>query len=335
MYRYIWLLVLIFIWGCDENPSTPENPFTDNAFGSSVIKIPGLPRDSISAEKVMYRFSLTITGTNMEPIGITRSIYETGAIIKVDRIPAGRSRMFKGSLYGSNGVSYEGKAYADIFGGKVTNVRLMLRRTGAAQVEVIIEDMQDTNKFEGCYHIKGSISNIDISDLTIEIPETPDTRFGGYFKKEDKKIGKFKGTVINGEIEATIYIETLLDKDSSMKEPVEAIYRGLFSKGFNNFKGKIISRDGQSIGFMTGNRIICKPPAPEKCIGKTLGGIGSTSCKDTTTWKKYAADLCLQLGRVLGSYKFISKCNRGDTDNVLRFEAIEFEACLPEKIITQ
>jgi hypothetical protein len=455
MKKYAWLLVLIFFWGCDEDPITPKKRFSDTTYGSSVIKIPGLPRDTIASKKVMYKFSLTITGTNMEPIRISQPIDETGTIIRVDRIPADRRRLFEGRLYGSNGVTYEGKAYADIYGGKVTNVNLILRRTGAAQVEVILEDMPSTHKFAGCYDIKkGKIKDIDISDLTIEIPKSPNEKFGGYFKMGDKKIGKFAGTVIKGEINAAIYIENIFDMISSKKpEPIKALYKGhvssaskvfkgmFFSKddkhigymdGINikceivspkfkgcydiggrineidisnltleipevvnnkfsgyfkqgtktigkfwgaikngeieaaisikelvdmktgiikplealykgyppvtskDFKGIVYSRDNpdQIIGIMHGKSIKCNAPPPKKCIIERLGGIGSTSCKDTTTWKKYAADHCSRLGRVLGTYKFISKCNFGDNDDILRFEGIIFDACLPDVATT-
>ncbi|MGD9200225.1 MAG: hypothetical protein PVI26_01570 [Chitinispirillia bacterium] len=443
MKKYICLLVLILLWGCNDIPTTSDNLSSETAYGSSVIKIAGLPRDSLSAGKVIYKFSLTITGSNMEPINISRQIDETGAIVNVKKIPAGRSRIFTGRLNGSNGESYEGEAYADIFGGKVTNVRLILRKTGGAQVEVIIEDMEDLKNFSGCYDIGGKIINgIDISDLTLRIKKVGGDNFLGYFKRDDKRVGKFWGTVINLKIKAEIYIKLPSHKSSSKIDTIKAKYIGgvakdySFFKGgiisyddqsigsiigkktnckmtslkfmgcydiggdikgvtitdltldifipknkerfggyfkkdgkvvgkisgtfingkleaktdilssvnntlppdiryegevfkdYNSFKGNFISHDGQHIGSMYGKRINCEGKT-RVCITETLGGIGSTSCKDTTTWKKYAENRCRELGRVLRHYKFVSNCSKGDTDGILRFEGIIFSACLP------
>ena len=272
MKKYICLLVLILLWGCNDKPTTPDNLSSETAYGSSVIKIAGLPRDSLSAGKVIYKFSLTITGANMEPINISRSIDETGTVITVERIPAGRSRIFTGRLYGANGASYEGKAYADIFGGKVTNVRLILRRTGAAQVEVVIEDMRDPDKFEGCFDVEGKISGIDISDLTLEIPASPNNEFSGYFKKDDERIGKFRGTAIKGKTEAEIYITLKLDTNRTLD--VAASFEGHVSPDY--IKGEVFIGD-QHAGIMYGKRINCEiiPDKFEGCydVGGDINGV--------------------------------------------------------------
>lgn len=319
MKNVLLFLALGLLWGCNDKSMGPAsgNPDVENqSYGSSVIKLPNLALAKVAASSVVYKFSLTITGDNMEPMFFDWPVNGSGESFTIDRIPSGRSRQFEGRLYGSNGATYEGKAFADIVGGQVTYVSLVLRKTGSALVEVIIEDGELYDTLAGCFGLKGEIGSTDISDLTLEIPPTSNGQFWGYIKRADLMIGKCWGTITNWKLDGYISIPEL---------DIEGVISGDVTIDFRNIKAEVFSRDtSERIGSFFGYQVECNSAVPADCQQDTLGGPGSTSCKDTTTWKIYAADACKQSGKIITSYSFLSNCDKKDESF---FEGICFECC--------
>jgi hypothetical protein len=63
-------------------------------------------------------------------------------------------------------------------------------------------------------------------------------------------------------------------------------------------------------------------PTPSACFVDTMGG--STSCKDTLTWIKYAQSECGAQGLILGRIQFAEPCAPG------RYMFVFYEACKPK-----
>ena len=324
MKKYAGLLVLALLWGCNDRATSPDQSLlkeTENAsYGSSVVTLPVLPLAKTAAGSVEYKFGLTIYGDNMETMSFAWPVTNSGESFTIDKIPAGRSRMFEGILYGTNGVSYEGKAYADIIGGEVAYVSLVLRKTGAAQVEVIIEDGSSNNVLAGCYGLKGSINDIEMSPYTLQIPDSKNSEFWGYILRGDEQIGKCWGTVEGSILTAELTIPAL---------KIEAVVSGHVAANGYEFKSETFSPyDKTPTGFLYGFKTDCRTTEPD-CTSDTLSGPGSTSCKDTTTWIQYAAEACKGKGKVLTGYTFWSLC--GDKEDPQFYEGVCFECCTPKK----
>jgi hypothetical protein len=327
MRKFAILFAMLFVWGCqqDNGPFEFTSPDTDGVhYGSSVVKLPGLALAKVAASSVQYKFSLTITGDGMQPMTFGWPVDGSGQSFTIDKIPAGKARMFKGVLYGSNGATYEGTAYADIYGGQVAYISLVLRKLGSAQVEVIIEDFEQQNII-GCYKIDGRVDTTSLSGLTMSIMDiSSDSSLFVYFYQNGKMVGKFYGTLNNMKMSGDFVIP-----DAGFGT-VEGYLDAYISSDFQAFKGEVFSRKNHSypIGSMYGQKTACDTDTtivpPSECFYDTLGGPNSTSCKDTSTWIKYAYEECNKMKAVLNGYYFQGSC---DSTDQRYFNTIIFKYC--------
>jgi hypothetical protein len=319
------LVLLAFLWGCqDDVPLGFSAPPTEEVqYGSSVIKLPGLALAKIAAGSIAYKFVLTITGDRMDTMTFNWSVDGSGQSFTIDKIPTGKSRMFRGILYGSNGATYEGIAYADIYSGKIAYVSLVLRRLGSAQVEVIIEDFEEDG-IAGCYQVDGNADTVNFSGLVMNIMDITDSSLFVYFYRGGEMVGKFYGTLSN---------RMRMYGDFVIPGVIEGYLDAYLSSDFQSFKGEVYSIKDHAypIGVMYGKKTFCDtivPPdtiPPQKCFYDTLGGPGSTSCKDTATWIKYARETCSEKNALLTDYSFQSPCDVNDTSY---YETVCFECCV-------
>jgi hypothetical protein len=317
------VFALVFVWGCQDRPLDVTDSGTDAEYGSSVITFGGLPLSKMAAS-VEYKFALTITGDGMQTMIFSYPVSTSGQSFKIDKIPAGKARTFKGILYGSNGKTYEGTAVVDIYGGQIAYVSLVLRATGSAQVQVIIEDFG--NYPSGCYNVNGVVKDVRLTNITMKILGANSGELYGYFYQQGTIIGKFSGQVYGGSSYNNLeYYFSMNPYDSIQgRTSINGYFRGIIANGLNAFKGQVYSgsTDSSSIGIMYGDKnAYCDTvvvPQPS-CYIDTMGGIGS--CKPETMWVNYATSECKRNGAILNRYWLINPCEEKN------YTTICYECC--------
>jgi hypothetical protein len=295
----------------------------DVQYGSSVVSLPAIPAAVALAKQAggsAYTFQLTIAGPGMSQM--TRS-WQLGAAetsFVVDRIPAGEARVFTGYLIDPSGViTHEGADTVAIYAGKTAYVSLYLRKSGTAQVKVIIEGVNDTPVTTGCYQLMGVINGQALDGLTMKVLEQNDSILPAYILKGDEVIGKLfcrlYGTHLTGYI------------SMGMAIPIDSKIEGDMTPDRSAFKAQAFDNTDTSknTGYIGGVAIPCNPPPPPPatCPVDTMGG--PTSCKDTATWISYAASACKQNGGILRNYWFMAPCSKSTYE--IFYSYICYECC--------
>jgi hypothetical protein len=316
------VFALVFVWGCQDRPLDVTDSGTDTEYGSSVITFGGLPL-SKTAASVQYKFALTITGDGMQTMLFSFPVSSSGQSFQIDKIPAGRARTFKGVLYGSNGKTYEGTAVVDIYGGKIAYVSLVLRATGSAQVQVIIEDFG--NYPNGCFNVTTDVNKVMLTNITMKILGNNSSDFWGYFYKQSTMIGKFSGQVFGGSGYNNMEFYFSMNTYDSIQGyiPINGYFRGSIASSLDVFKGIVSksSNDSTIIGTMYGQKnAYCDTVVQTtRCYVDTMGE--PTSCKDEATWINYATSECSKNGAKLNKYWFVNPCGEKN------FSSICYECC--------
>ncbi len=264
MKKYVFLFALALVWGCQDRAMGPnEAGQTDiTEYGSSVINIPGLaglPGLAKAAPGTVYTFQLVITGSGMDPMTFSFPLGGKDTAVVINKIPAGSSRLFTGILYSQQGPTHEGSAMAEIRAGQTAFVKLFLRKTGSAQVDVIIEGVNDDTA-GGCYMLGGRIDTIALDGSTLKIIGNDGSQLWAYVYQGGEMVGKFWGTFD--------YYKNFTGEISMPGIPGIAMFKGAFTPDYNAFKGEVFSMDDtlKSIGIMYGYSGSCdtiEPPAPD------------------------------------------------------------------------
>ncbi|MBN1308445.1 MAG: hypothetical protein JXA18_11040 [Chitinispirillaceae bacterium] len=322
MKRIVFLLALALVWGCQDRPFGPVEQVPDDgaSYGSSAVTIPGMGGLAKAARGAVYKFVLTITGRDMDPMTFAFPLGERDTMVMIETIPAGPSRLFTGVLHAPEGPTHEGSAVAEILPGKVAYVKLFLRKAGSARVDVIIEGINDEQPDTGgCFEISGEIENLSLDGFMMKVLEKNDSQLWAYVFRGTELAGKFWGTFSEGMMFSGTIAMPVINMDAAM-------FKGGFVNDFTAFKGEVYSMvdTTKRIGIMYGNRTSCDPvePPPHECIVDTMGS--PSSCKDAVTWVKYATEECQQNGLSLGNYSFLEPC---DTKDEKTFSYICYECC--------
>jgi hypothetical protein len=323
MKRIVFLLALALVWGCQDRPIGPVEQVLDEggaSYGSSAITIPGMGGLAKAAQGVEFKFVLTITGRDMDPMTFAFPLGERDTMVMIENIPAGPSRLFTGVLYAPEGPTHEGSAVAEIMPGKVAYVKLFLRKTGSARVDVIIEGINDEQpNTTGCFEIFGEIEEVALDGFIIKVLEKNDSQLWAYVLRGEELVGKFWGTFDGMMFSGTIAMP-VINMDAAM-------FKGGFMEDFSAFKGELYSMVDTTMrtGIMHGKIVPCdpvEPPPSSSCVVDTMGD--PTSCKDVATWVRYATDECKRSGLSLGAYTFMEPCGDGNEKN---FSYICYECC--------
>ena len=261
MKKFTILLALALMWGCQDRavvaPSDAKDRIDDVQYGSSVITIPGIKGlTKTTASATGYKFTLTITGTDMNSMSFGFPVGSKDTAVMIENIPAGPSRLFTGTLYSPQGPTHKGSAYADIQPGNVTYVKMYLRSTGSAQVDIIIEGINDTAG--GCYQIRGQLDTVLLDNFTMKIIQSSDTFLLGYFYQNEVMVGKLYGNFNNTISEGEIVIPGLIE---------HATFFGGFAPDHFSFKGNIYTES--DTGYLYGQSIPCETITPPDTV--TLG----------------------------------------------------------------
>jgi hypothetical protein len=194
------LLFLAFMLACSNK--APSNGITsindqDSRYGTCVVALPKIALAKMTTEK--FIFDLTISGPNMEPM--QRSWILSGADTQaiINKIPPGELRVFTGTLTGSiQGVTHVGADTVAIIAGKTAYVNLVLRKTGNAIVNVIIEDMNAPG-MTGCYAFEGRIDTTTFTKTKLKIlSDSSSPEMLGYLWQNGMMIGKVYGPQPSG-----------------------------------------------------------------------------------------------------------------------------------------
>jgi hypothetical protein len=239
--------------------------------------------------------------------------------ITLNQIPAGASRLFTGTVYGPQGVMYEGSAATTIVPGKTAYVKLLLRSTGAAQVNVVIEGVND-DTLGGCFKLDGRFDTTILEGYTVQISSQQGSQFWAYVSRGDKMVGKFWGTLNAGNLNGEISLPDLPGGAATI--------RGGYTQNFTEFKGELFSVNDslQRRGTIYGRSIPCQkdtivPPA-SACFTDTMS-TPSGKCMDADSLLLFASAQCKKNGLTLGKYTLSKPC-----DSTSRFvNYICFECC--------
>jgi hypothetical protein len=319
MKKYAFLFAMALVWGCQDKAVGPDEKGQIDAvqYGSSVLTLPGIPGLAKTAAGTAYKLQLVITGPGMDPMTFSFPLGGTDTAVVIDKIPAGTSRLFTGTLYSPQGPTHEGSAITEIIAGKTAFVKLFLRKTGSAQIDVIIEGINDSTA-GGCYELDGKIDTLALTGATLEIIGNDGSQLWAYVYQAGGIVGKFWGTFdVNKNFTGEISMPGIASGI--------AMFKGAFSIDYSAFKGQVYSMNDtlNQIGLMYGFSIPCDtivPPTP--CQTDTMGG--TSSCKDVATWVKYATEECSKSSLTLGSYSFMEPCASG-TEKTFRY--ICYECC--------
>ncbi|MCX7727565.1 MAG: hypothetical protein N2053_12040 [Chitinispirillaceae bacterium] len=317
-------LIVCLLLSCFHNDPSELNSLQKKEiqYGSCVVRLPQLTQLALAKKggknTISYKFLLTISGEGMETMTFSWTLDSSGETYTIDKIPAGKSRLFKGILSGSNGVSYEGSAYADIYAGQITYVTLVLRKTGSAQVEVIIEDFE-SEPITICYKILGYVDTANLEGLTLKIEDfTSNSVVYGYFYKNNIIKGKFYGRIEKDSLYGEFSIEHLYERINGYLKA--RIYPYL---DYSYFKGEVfdVVNTTNVIGIMDGERTVCIDTIQpsEYCVWDTAV---SDTCIDARDWIDFGKKSCAERGLFLNRYSFQVRngCNDTDYYNIFCFE---------------
>ena len=298
MKKLAIFFALVFIWGCQDkalmSPSDNQDRTDDSNYGSSVITIPGIKGlGKTGAPAAGYKFSLTITGPNMDPMSFGFPVGSKDTAVIIDKIPAGSSRLFTGTLYSPQGPTHSGSAYTDIQPGVVSYVKLYLRSTGSAQVDIIIEGIND--KAGQCYQVRGQLDTVLLDNFTMKIIQNSDTFLLGYFYQNEVMVGKLYGNFNTMISEGKIVIPGLIE---------EATFFGGFTPDHFSFKGNIFTKS--DTGYLYGQSIPCETITPPDTVAlgcMKLGGYIIDSL-DTLPLDGYIASIIGYTGKEFWTYVY-------------------------------
>lgn len=139
------ITMAIGLIACDKEDRSPVQPDGKEGKGSANIALPKLPAGYLADSGQKALFSLTITGSGMDPIMKSWYLYpDRSQSLLVEGIPVGE-RHFYGRLIridaktGDTTVTHEGSDSAFIERGAVTDVHLYLRAGGYGSAHLCVE----------------------------------------------------------------------------------------------------------------------------------------------------------------------------------------------------
>lgn len=255
-----------FLFGCQKTPdSMGLQGNEDTKFGSATLKLPKVSQLGLAKTSAItpVQFQLTISGPNMDTIYKSWDLRNSDTSIYIEKIPAGQMRIFTGSIISAyQGITHEGSDTVAILPGQTAYVNLYLRRSGSAQIQVTVEGLEEYPDMVGCYMVKGTIENVDISNKTIRFFEQRDSLVYGAITENGITVGKIYGSFSSN-----------LSFRLTWSEP-SRLYRifGGVSQDGSYLKGIFTSfyDTSKTVGFLSGIKIQCDtifppPPPPSPC----------------------------------------------------------------------
>ncbi|MBN1758370.1 MAG: hypothetical protein JW863_08645 [Chitinispirillaceae bacterium] len=289
------LLIAVVLWGCQDravNPSVVDDHQTVE-YGKSAITLPGMKTLAV-APGAVCKFTLTITGDGMEPMTFAFPLGGDDTTMMIEKIPAGPMRLFTASLYVPEGGMYEGSAATAITAGEVAYVKLVLRKTGSAQIDVIIESGDDIPATPGCFAIEGAIGDVKFGGLVLKLETLTAAGMHAKIFRGEKEVGYLGGALSQDHIKGRLVIEGITES---------AMFDGYMSTDHSYLKGQVYSMDDtlNPIGTLYGPGTVCptEPQEPEYGCFSLEGNIDEVVLND------YALKIIEQTATSLSGYFYL------------------------------